>query len=171
MSRGGKRVGAGRPPGQGKFGETTKAIRVPLSMVDAIISYAKNRGHALPLYSSQVSAGFPSPAEDHVEGKLDLNEYLVKNPTSTFFVRVSGDSMIRAGIHPGDILVVDRSLEPVSNKVVIAAVDGQLTVKRLYKDDSCVELRPENDKYQPINITAETSLHIWGVVTNVIHAL
>lgn len=83
------------------------------------------------LYGTKVSAGFPSPAGDFMEGKLDLNDYLIKNPPATFFVRVTGDSMIGAGIHPDDLLVVDRSIDPKSRKIVIAVVDGELTVKRL----------------------------------------
>ena len=128
MPRGGSRVGAGRPKGQGKFGEKTKPIRVPISKVDSIMNFINNNSLSLPLYSSKVPAGFPSPADDHMEGKLDLNTYLVKHPTATFFVKASGDSMVGAGIHDGDILVVDRSLEPRQGQVVIAAIDGQLTV-------------------------------------------
>lgn len=122
-----------------------------------------------PLYLSTVEAGFPSPAEDYVEGSLDLNEYLIKHPAATFFVRVSGDSMINAGIFPGDILIVDRSLEPVDKKIVIAVLDGELTVKRLRYRAGIPSLEPENDNYSPIRISEEMSFEIWGVVTNVIH--
>lgn len=169
MPRGGKRSGAGRPKGQGKFGEKTKAIRVPLSLVDEVLDFAKQKGYKLPLYSSRVSAGFPSPADDHMERTLDLNDHLIQHPTATFFVRVSGDSMIKAGIHPDDILIVDRSLKAVHGKVIVAALDGQLTVKRLYKKPDKAFLMPENDKYSPIPITEESEIYIWGVVTNVIH--
>ena len=122
-----------------------------------------------PLYLSTVEAGFPSPAEDYVEGSLDLNEDLIKHPAATFFVRVSGDSMINAGIFPGDILIVDRSLEPVDKKIVIAVLDGELTVKRLRYRAVVPSLEPENDNYNPIKISEEMSFEIWGVVTNVIH--
>ena len=122
-----------------------------------------------PLCFSCVEAGFPSPAEDYMEGSLDLNQHLIKHPAATFFVRVSGDSMINAGIHPGDILIVDRSLEPSDKKIVIAVIDGDITVKRLRYRGSLVFLEPENECYRPIEITGEKSLEIWGVVTNVIH--
>jgi len=98
----------------------------------------------LPLFLSSVKAGFPSPADDFVETRLDLNEYLIDHPEATFFVRVSGDSMIRAGIHTGDILIVDRSLEPKNNDIVIAIIDGEFTVKRLKKYGDRVFLVPEN---------------------------
>lgn len=125
----------------------------------------------LDLYAAKVSAGFPSPSTDYLEGKLDLNEHLIKNPPATFFVRVSGDSMIGAGIHPDDILVVDRSIEPKSGKIVIAVVDGELTVKRLQRSSvgNNVYLVPENPKYNKITITEEMCFQVWGVVTYVIH--
>ncbi|MDA0967688.1 MAG: hypothetical protein O2970_12155 [Proteobacteria bacterium] len=111
MTRGGARKGAGRPKGHGKFGEKTIPMRIPESMVDDVLGFVHTKGHKLPLYASKVQAGFPSPADDFMERKLDLNAHLVKHPAATFFVRVSGDSMIEAGIHPDDILVVDRSIE------------------------------------------------------------
>lgn len=123
-----------------------------------------------PLYQHAISAGFPSPAEDEME-VLDLNELLIKRPSATFFLRVSGSSMIKAGIHDRDILIVDRSLEPVNGKVVIAAVNGELTVKRLRKEGHRLQLVAENDAYAPIDITEEMDFRIWGVVTAVIHTL
>jgi len=122
----------------------------------------------LPFYECTISAGFPSPAEDG-ETSLDLNELLIKNPSATFFLRVSGSSMVKAGIHHNDILIVDRSLEPVNGKIVIAAVNGELTVKRLCCEGNRIQLVAENENYRPIDITEEVDLHIWGVVTNVIH--
>ena len=124
---------------------------------------------ALPLFMSSVEAGFPSPAEDYIEGSLDLNKHLIKHPAATFFVRVSGDSMINAGMYPSDILIVDRSLEATDKKIVIAVIDGELTVKRLRYRDNLLFLEPENDAYMPIKITKEMSFEVWGVVTNVIH--
>ncbi|ETR68280.1 MAG: DNA polymerase V [Candidatus Magnetoglobus multicellularis str. Araruama] len=118
-----------------------------------------------------VSAGFPSPAEDYIEGKLDLNEHLIKHPAATFFVRVTGDSMVDAGIHPGDILIVDRAIEALDKKVVIAVVNGELTVKRLRKTRKGCVLTPENKKYPSIQISEDQNFEIWGVVTNVIHKL
>ena len=104
-----------------------------------------------------------------MEGKLDLNTHLIKHPSATFFVKATGDSMIGAGIHEGDILVVDRSLEARNGKVVIAAIDGNLTVKRLKKSGNDMFLSPENNNYKPIKLTENNDVVIWGVVTNVIH--
>jgi len=124
-----------------------------------------------PLFTVPVSAGFPSPAEDYIEGKLDLNKHLIKHPAATFFVKVTGNSMIDAGIHPGDMLIVDRSIEPADNKVVIAVVNGDLTVKRIRVTKDRVFLMSENRDCKPLQIEAETGFEIWGVVTNVIHSL
>lgn len=124
-----------------------------------------------PLFLAPVKAGFPSPADDYVEGRLDLNAHLVKHPAATFFVRVAGDSMIGAGIHPDDILVVDRSLEPADKRVVIAVVNGELTVKRLRLKQGQIVLVAENDAYPPMEIHSDMTFEIWGVVTHVIHSV
>lgn len=171
MPRGGKRTGAGRPKGSGKFKEETTAMRVPSSEVDRILSHVQNKFYQLPLYQFAVSAGYPSPAEDDVEERLDLNELLIKRPAATFFLRVSGSSMIKAGIHHNDILVVDRSLEAADGKIVVAALNGELTVKRLRRDGGKIWLVPENSVYKPIEVTGEADLIIWGVVTSVIHSV
>lgn len=172
MSHGGARRGAGRPRGKGKYGEATRAVRIPESRVYEVMAWVRGEtSYAIPLYSSKVRAGFPSPADDYIETRMDLNEHLIKHPAATFFVRASGDSMIRAGIHSGDILVVDRSLEAVHGKIVIAALHGELTVKRLFRQQGIVKLVAENPKYPDIAITEEHELVIWGVVTNVIHAV
>ena len=126
---------------------------------------------ARPLFLASVSAGFPSPAEDYIEGRLDLNRHLIKHPAATFFVRVAGDSMIGAGIHPGDILVVDRALEPQDSNVVIAVVDGELTVKRISQRHGKLFLVPDNQAYEPLEILEEMEFEVWGVVTSVIHSL
>ena len=126
---------------------------------------------SLPFYNCLVPAGFPSPADDYIEDKLDLNNYLVKHPSATFFVRVVGESMIGAGIHNNDILIVDRSIEPRHNKIVVVALDGQMTVKRLYRRQKKTILMPENKLFKPIEIVDSTNILIWGVVTNVIHSL
>ncbi len=123
----------------------------------------------LPLFNTLVPAGFPSPADDYIEKQLDLNAYLIRHPAATFFVRVTGDSMLKAGIHSGDILVVDRSLEPTVGKIVIAVVNGELTVKRLQKQRGRWLLTPGNDACQPIPVEDGAELEIWGVVTTVIH--
>lgn len=171
MPRGGLRQGAGRPKGTGKFKGKTKPIRVPEDMIDSIYRFLDFQSHELPLYECKVSAGFPSPADDYLEGKLDLNDHLVPHPEATFFVRVSGDSMIKAGIHPNDILIVDRSINPQHGKVIIAVLNGELTVKRLYQKQNQIKLLPENDAYKPIPVSETMDFHIWGVVTNVIHAV
>lgn len=125
----------------------------------------------LPLFSGKVSAGFPSPADDYVEKTLDLNELLVQKPAATFFVRAQGESMLGAGIHPNDILVVDRSIEPVPGKIVICALNGELLVKRLKRHTDRWFLGSENPAYRDIMLHEELDMVIWGVVTNVIHAV
>ena len=122
----------------------------------------------IPLYGSKVQAGFPSPADDFIEQHLDLNEYLIQHPAATFLVRAKGQSMINAGIFSGDILIVDKSLEPTHGKIVIAAIDGELTVKRLYRKDGVVKLQPENPDFPDLDISEQGETIIWGVVTNVI---
>ena len=122
-----------------------------------------------PVFMIPVSAGFPSPAEDYIEDQLDLNKYLIKHPSATFFVKVKGDSMIDASIHSGDILIVDRSIDPGNKKVVIAVIDGELTLKRIRMIKGKLFLVPENNKYKPVEITEEMDFNVWGVVTNVIH--
>ena len=125
----------------------------------------------LPVFTARISAGFPSPAADYEEQKLDLNKYLIQNPAATFFVRVSGDSMVGAGIHDGDLLIVDRSKDPKNGNVVIAVLDGQLTVKRLRIKRGKLSLEPENDNYPVRTISQGMEFEVWGIVTNVIHPL
>ncbi len=123
----------------------------------------------VPLHSHSVSAGFPSPADDYVEDHLDLNELLISNKPATFFLRVKGDSMLNAGIHDGDIIVVDRSLRPAHRSIVVAVVDGELTVKRLHLRNGAAELHAENPQYAPICLGSGQELMIWGVVTSAVH--
>jgi len=134
-------------------------------------SASDSEGAGLPLFSSLVTAGFPSPADDYIDRRLDLNELLVAHPAATFFVRVAGDSMIGAGIHHGDLLVVDRSVAPSDGNVVIAVVDDELTVKRLSVGAGGIALVPENPDYEPIVIGDPANLIVWGVVTAVVHTL
>ena len=117
------------------------------------------------LYASQPAAGFRAPGDDLVEQPLDLNDLLVENPTATFFVRVTGDSMEGAKIFDGDILVIDRSIEPKSGLIVVAAVYGELVVKRLQKTKTGLALVSENESYEPILIDDTEGCFIWGVVT------
>lgn len=181
---GGARDGAGRKKGSGPYGEATKVIRVPESKVTEVKAWLQQQQEmsisevwqaqndakfTLPLYSHKVVAGFPSPADDYIEDRLDLNEKLAPHPNSTFLLRVQGDSMINAGIFEGDILVVDRSIEPKDGKIVIAALDGELTVKRLSLNAKGMALLPENDNYPVIHVKEESEIVIWGVVTSTIH--
>ena len=116
-------------------------------------------------------AGWPSPAENYVEASLDLHKLAVRNPPATFFLRVMGDSMIGAGIHSGDLLVVDRSAHPASGKVVVAIVDGELTIKRLVKRKGKTYLCPENPSYPEIDVSDREETSVWGVATYVLHQL
>jgi DNA polymerase V len=178
-SRGGKRPGAGRPKGSGKYKEPTKAIRVPegsvtyiqdfLSRYPDVTEFASADASQIskleiPLYGSKVAAGYPSPADEHIDDTLDLNDYMVQRPDTTFMLKVEGMSMRDAGILPDDILVVDRSIKAAHNKIVIAALDGELTVKRLFHRGGLIKLLPENPDYPEIEIENESELVIWGVV-------
>lgn len=170
VMHGGKRERAGRPKGRNAYGEATKPIRIPQSKIANVLSYLQESTlFARPLYTNKVSAGFPSPADSDIECSLDLNNHLIQHPVATFFLRVSGDSMQNAGIQSGDLLIVDKSLEPSDGKIVIAAIDGELTVKRLVKKSGRVQLVPENNRYPIIEVGDMQDLVIWGVVTYVIH--
>ncbi len=193
MARGGYREGAGRKPNSSKFGEATIPVRIPASLAPKLKEFLKNTDKisigttvsniqaafdwqnldlpsmALPIFLSKVAAGFPSPGDDHLEEKLDLNEHLIQHPAATFFVRVSGDSMLGAGIHDGDVLVVDRSIICKEGCIAIAVIDSELTVKRFSRRGDVVALLAENPKYPDIIVTSEMDFRIWGVVTTVIH--
>ena len=186
---GGKRDGAGRKKGSNAYGESTQPVRVPKSFVeplkqylmqfkdkpcqqDLILPYHDLKPMPLPLFSNTVSAGFPSPADDHMENRLDLNTHLIHNQETTFFLRVKGDSMTGAHIMEDDLLIVDRSLTPKHNDVVIAVVHSDITVKRLILGaDKSITLKAENPDYDDIVILDPDNLMIWGVVTNVIHKM
>lgn len=192
---GGKREGAGRKPGSGQYQEATTVMRVPVSqkavVSDLLAAYARKqqqrqardnmdspddftfpqmdaRPMALPLYQSKVPAGFPSPADDHVEKRLDPSEYLIDQADSTFFVTIQGESMIEAGLMPGDKAVVDKGKLPVVGDIVLAMIDGEFTIKTLSKQkDGRPKLLPANSsgKYTPILIEEPMQFEIWGVVT------
>ena len=125
----------------------------------------------LPLAGERVAAGFPSPAEDYVDVGIDLNDQLIRHPTSTFFLRVSGDSMTGAGIHDGDLLVVDRSLNPCPGRVVVAVLDGGFTLKRLMRHQGRLRLEAANPSYPPLDLQSCDDAQIWGVAIHVIHSL
>ena len=146
-------------------------IPSPTPTISAVYIFNRKGKLKRPLFACSVSAGFPSPADDYIEGRLDLNELMVPNPAATFFVRVAGDSMIGAGIHHNDILVVDRSLDPTSGKVVIAVVNNELTVKRLVKNGENICLKAESPDYPDIHMTEGNTCEIWGVVAFVVHSL
>ena len=169
MTQGGKRTGAGRPKGRNQWGEATQPLRVPISQIENVKRFLAKESTRCPLYSSRVQAGFPSPADDYIEAHLDLNEHLIKHPAATFFVKAEGNSMIGANIQSGDLLIVDRSITPTHGKIVIAAINGELTVKTLSQQAGKVQLLPANPEFPAIDITEESDLVIWGVVTHVIH--
>ena len=125
----------------------------------------------IPIYLCKVEAGFPSPADNYVEQQLDIKKYLIKNPEATFFVKATGESMSDIGIFPGDILVVDKSIKPKHNSIIIISIDGELTVKRLMEnyEKKYFYLQSENSKYPNINIKSEEDITIWGVVIYSIH--
>lgn len=189
---GGKRAGAGRKL---KFGEPTTIMRVPESIKPVVMGYLNGLAHKqqveptwpshltpvqlaenpttfkVPLFGHTIRAGFPSPADDYVADTLDLNNHLMPRKEASFLLRAKGDSMTGLGIHDGDLLVVDRSINASHGKVVIATLDGQFTVKTLEKKRGKIRLLPANPDFEPIEIKDEQELQIWGVVTNVIHGL
>ena len=192
-NRGGKRENAGRPRGQGKYGEPTVSIRIPESQgnnikmfLDAYQQKRSGSDHEatnvdefftptisdqptrLPLFSTRVAAGLPSPADDHVEKHLDISEFLIDHAASTFFVTIKGDSMIDVGLLPDDKVVVDRSKTPSIGDIVLAVVDREFTIKILdYGANKMPRLMPANSSgtYRPIYIRPDTQFEIFGVVT------
>ncbi len=191
--RGGKRAGAGRPKGSGKYSEPTVALRLPQSLAQDVqrllthpltasqIDLAQSQLEALgqpqidkpcllPMLLEHAAAGFPSPAAQYCEGQIDLNDILIPHPAATFLMRVVGDSMIEAGILPGATLIVDRSLTPRDGDVVVAVLYGsELTVKRLSQNGRRAYLLPANSRYPTTEITEAMDLCLWGVVTHTIN--
>tara|TARA_S200000501_G_scaffold284074_1_gene268317 strand:+ start:44 stop:478 length:435 start_codon:yes stop_codon:yes gene_type:complete len=141
-----------------------------MSKGNKVIFFHPNQksGKGLFLAQEGISAGFPSPADDFKELRISIDREVVKNETATFYARVSGESMQGAGLDDGDLLVIDRSLEPEDNKIAVCFIDGEFTVKRLKVQKDCVYLMPENNKYEPIKVTEDNELIIWGVVTYVV---
>ncbi len=132
--------------------------------------FSKIQRVEIPLFIDKVSAGFPSPASDYMELKLDLNDYLISHPAATFIVKANGTSMINSNIHSGDLLVVDKSLTPKNNSIVIASIFGDLTVKKLKKKYKKTFLVPSNSNYPSFEVKEEMDCFVWGVVTYVIHS-
>jgi len=145
---------------------TSDNLQLPIRKVNPLPTLVD-----LPLFGSKIPAGFPSPADDHLEATIDLNRQFVRHPAASFFVCVKGFSMIKAGIQDSDILIVDRSLDAQSGSIVIAVVNGELTLKRLLIAGNEVWLMPENPEFQPLQITDGMELQVWGVVAHVIHSL
>jgi DNA polymerase V len=190
-THGGKRPGAGRKAGSGRYGEPTTTLRVPQSSRQTVLNFVSAlaatpdwpdhpaplrpatdpQAFSAPLFAHSVRAGFPSPADDYVAETLDLNEHLIAHREATFFLRAKGHSMTGAGIHDGDLLIVDRSLTASHRCVVIAVVDGDFTVKRLFKRAGKIRLMAENPDFAPIEFNEGQELEIWGVVTSVIHRM
>lgn len=191
MARGGKRVGAGRPPGTGKYGEPTKAMRLPISLADqlseVLATWGRSRfedivpqlqrlrrqrqaGSGLPLYSQAVAAGLPDPSRDEIDEELDLNAYLSQHPESSFCVRARGDSMMEAGIQTEDLLVVDTVPEPQDGDLVMAVVDAELMVKRFHRQGDRLVLVSENPQQPAVWLSQEREFYILGIITHVIHA-
>lgn len=185
--RGGARPGAGRKPSA----DPTTTIRVPIRQKAAILDFVKKcqTGFRIPsgmeilvfaeqpprwefpYMSDAVRAGFPSPADDYVEKRIDLNEELIQHREATFFLRVKGQSMVGAGIDDGDELIVDRAIAPEHGRIVIAAVDGELTVKRFYQRDGDVRLIAANPQFPDIEFREGQEMLIWGVVTRIIKSV
>ncbi|MFQ6333399.1 LexA family protein [Methylophilus sp. 3sh_L] len=193
-TKGGKRPGAGRKPGSTTCLEKTVVIRIPASQKSLVsqwvAAYAKQRKSlqltenldpvtifnepadnvqpvSLPLFQSKVPAGFPSPADDHIERRLDPNQYLIDQADTTFFVTIQGESMIEAGLMPGDKAVVDKDKQAVMGDIVLAMIDGEFTIKTLSRQkDGSPQLLPANStgKYSPILIMEGMQFEIWGVV-------
>ena len=131
----------------------------------------KETGLEVILINTGISAGFPSPAGDYKQERISLDKELIKNQEATFFARVSGESMVNAGLEDGDLIIIDRSIEPANNKIAVCYIDGEFTVKRLRVKKGKIWLQPENSKYQPIEIKDDNELIIWGIVTNVVKKL
>ncbi|SFN45159.1 DNA polymerase V [Nitrosospira briensis] len=144
------------------------ASRTPVSLPDLPPAATDPELCLLPLLQHRIPAGFPSPADEYLESALDLNNYLVRNKTATFFFRVIGDSMTGANIHDGDLLVVDRSIEPRHGHIVLAVINNEYTVKRLYRHHGVIELHAENPAYPPIRFSEHEELQVWGVGTGAV---
>jgi DNA polymerase V len=147
------------------------ALKLHSSNTLEIFSAATESVLELPVISEGISAGFPSPALDFIDLTIDMNKHLVKHPATTFYGRVKGQSMKDAGIFDGDLLVIDKSLQPTDNKIAVCYIDGEFTIKRIQIQKDCIWLIPENEAYQPIKVTADNDFIIWGMVTHVIKAL
>lgn len=146
------------------------ALQLHCSKYLDIYSAQTDTEHVLPLLEG-IQAGFPSPAADFIDSSIDLNKHLIKHPSATYYARAKGDSMKDAGIFDGDLLIVDKSIDPVDNKIAICYIDGEFMVKRIKKQNDELWLMPANKAYQPIQLKEGNNLMIWGIVTHVIKSL
>lgn len=165
MPRGGKRKGAGRPKGSGKFGELTKAVRLPVSKIRLIMEFLDRKGLCYPIYSNHECKELDQVPSQSIE----LGTFLVENPDSTFFLYADGDDMSGAGIFHNDILIIDRGSEPTNGDIVAACVDGQFLVRRLFVSERKAKLRAESKNVASINFDDIANIDIKGVVKRVIH--
>ena len=147
------------------------SLKLHSSSVLTIFSALTEIELPIPLISEGIIAGFPSPALDFIDLTIDMNKHLIKHPSSTFYGRVKGDSMKDAGIFDGDLLVIDKSLDPKDNKIAVCFIDGEFTIKRIKMEHNCCWLIPANEKYESIQATKDNDFQIWGIVTHVIKAL
>ena len=148
-------------------------LRLLHNNVNPLNIYSCNTNTSLSLLyiPSGISAGFPSPADDFLDLSIDLNKELIKNPSSTFFGRAKGESMMDAGIHDGDLLIIDKSLPPANGKIAVCFIDGEFTVKQILKKENSCWLMPANKKYKPIQVTEDNYFIVWGIVIHVISSL
>ncbi|MFP4529402.1 MAG: LexA family protein [Candidatus Kapaibacterium sp.] len=146
----------------------TKLLNLHRTNTLDIYSASTETAVLLPYVDQGISAGFPSPAEDFLDLKIDLNKELVKNPSATFYGRVKGNSMKDVGIDDGDLLVIDKSVEPRDGKIAVCFIDGEFTIKRIRIDKNCCWLVPANEAYEPIRVTEDNDFVIWGIVVHVI---
>lgn len=144
------------------------ALKLHTSHFIDIFSAETDTALELPYVNEGISAGFPSPASDFIDLTIDLNRHLIKHPSATFYGRVKGESLKNAGINNGDLLIIDRSLEPANGKIAVCYIDGEFTAKRIQISKDEILLIPENENYQPIRVTKENDFLIWGIVTHVI---
>ncbi|MFM2286336.1 MAG: mutasis [Bacteroidota bacterium] len=161
-------VTSGNSPGKPDI--SMPALKLHSSSTIDIFSSLTESELELPFVSEGISAGFPSPALDFTDLSIDLNKHLVRHPASTFYGRVKGDSMLNAGISDKDLLVIDRSLEPSNGRIAVCYIDSEFTLKRIQLNKDGLWLMPENDKYKPIKIEADSNFMVWGIVTHVIKA-
>jgi DNA polymerase V len=162
MAQGGKRAGAGRPKGKGKYGEPSERLRIPVSLKGGLLRYIEHKGFQLPVYAMKVPMGQAEPSIGDIDYHLDLNE-LIQHPANTFFHPVKGDSM-EPTVTAGDLAMIDSALEAMHGDVVLAYIDGSLTLKRLQRQHGKIWLQSDNPKYPPITLNAESENMVCGVM-------